>query len=159
MKALAATGLIAASMLAIPATSEAGINIGIRVDRGSRYYDTGRIAYDRGYEDGYHEGEKDGRHGDRYGFWDEGRYRDGDHGYNRRYGPRREYTNAYRRGFEAGYRRAYASYSRYNRYDSRDRYGNDGRDRYPDDGRDPYDDRYPYDSRDRGRSDRDGYRR
>jgi len=149
MKALAATGLIAASMLAIPATSEAGINIGIRVDRGSRYYDSGRVAYDRGYEDGYHEGEKDGRHGDRYGFWDEGRYRDGDHGYNRRYGPRREYTNAYRRGFEAGYRRAYSSYARY-RYDGRDRY---------DDRRDSYDDRYPYDSRGRDRYDRDDYRR
>lgn len=141
MKSLAATGLIAVSMLAVPDQSQAGINIGIRIDRRSRYYDSGRVAYNRGYEDGYREGEKDGRHGDRFGFWDEGRYRGGDHGYRRNYGPRWEYTNAYRRGFEAGYRRAYESYDRY-RYYGRDRYRDsyDGRDR---DGR--YDDRYERD--------------
>lgn len=153
MKSLAATGLIAASMLAVPAPSQAGVNIGIRIDRGSRYYDAGRIAYNRGYEDGYHEGEKDGRHGDRFGFWDEGRYRGGDHGYRRSYGPRWEYANAYRRGFEAGYRRAFESYNRY-RYYGRGRY------RYPYDGRDWFDGRdrdggYPYDDR----YERDRYRR
>jgi hypothetical protein len=150
MRSLAATGFIAASVLAMPAASQAGVNIGIHVG-GSRYNDVSRIAYDRGYEDGYHEGEKDGRHGDRFGFWDEGRYRDGDHGYKRNYGPRWEYTNAYRRGFESGYRRAYDVYMRY-RYDDRDRYG------YPYSGRDPY---RPYDGRERSRDpyDRDGYRR
>jgi len=153
MKSLATAGLIAASMLAIPAPSQAGINIGIHIDsRGSRYYDSGRVAYNRGYEDGYHEGQKDGNHGDRFGFWDEGRYRDGDHGYRRSYGPRGEYTNAYRRGFEAGYRRAYGNYDR-DRYYGRERYRSpyDGRERDDDRGRDRgrYDDRY----------DRDRYRR
>ena len=131
MKSLAATGLLAASMLAIPAPAKAGVHIGlgIRIDHDRHYYDVHRIAYDRGYEDGHREGEKDGRRGERFSFWDEGRYRDGDHGYRNSYGPRWEYTNAYRRGFEAGYRRAYDSYSRY-QYDRdyRDRY--DGRDRY-----------------------------
>jgi hypothetical protein len=149
MKSLAATGLLTVSMLAITAPAHAGVNIGIRVDRGSRYYDAGRVAFDRGYEDGYREGQKDGRKGDRYGFWDEGRYRDGDHGYNRRYGSRWEYSSVYRRGFEEGYRRAYSSYNR--GYYGNDRYRSDSR-------RDGY-----YDDRDRGRYDdryyRDRYRR
>lgn len=152
MKSLAATGLIAASMLAVPGPSQAGINIGIRIDnRGSRYYDSGRIAYNRGYEDGCREGEKDGRHGDRFGFWDEGRYRGGDHGYRRSYGPRWEYTNAYRRGFEAGYRRSFESYNRYRDY-GRDRY------RYPEGGRDWYDGR-DRDGRYDDRYERHRYRR
>jgi hypothetical protein len=154
MKSLAATGLLSVSMLAVTAPADAGVNIGIRVDRGSRYYDGGRVAYNRGFEDGYREGQKDGRKGDRYGFWDEGRYRDGDHGYNRRYGSRWEYTSVYRRGFEEGYRRAYGAFSRY-RYYGDDRYRDD---RYRDYRRDPY-----YDDRDRDRYDdryyRDRYRR
>jgi hypothetical protein len=119
MKSLAATGLLAASMLAMPASSQADVRIGvgIRLDGHSN-----RIAYDQGYEDGYHEGRKDGHRRDRYGYWDEGRYRDGDHGYKGRYGPRWEYRNVYRRGFEEGYRRGYRSF--HVRYDDRydDRY-------------------------------------
>ncbi len=132
MKSLAATGLLAASMLAMPAASQADVRIGIQLGERNRYYSGTRIAYDRGYEDGYHEGAKDGRRGDRYGFWDEGRYRDGDHGYRGSYGPRWEYRNSYRRGFEAGYRGGYQSFrarwnerdDRYDRYD-RDRYDRD----------------------------------
>jgi len=152
MKSLATTGLISVSMLAMTAPAWAGVNIGIRLDGGSRYYEAGRVAYDRGFEDGYHEGQKDGRHGDRFGFWDEGRYRDGDHGYNRRYGSRYEYTSVYRRGFEQGYRRAFSVFNTYNR----SRYYGDDRYRAPSDGY--------YDDRDRGRYDdsyyyRDRYRR
>jgi hypothetical protein len=133
MKSLATTGLLAASMLAIPAPAKADVHIGlgIRIDHGRDRYDGRRIAYDRGYEDGHREGEKDGRRGERFSFWDEGRYRDGDHGYRGGFGPRWEYTSAYRRGFEAGYRRAYDSYF-HGRYDRREGY----RDRY--DGRDGY---------------------
>lgn len=127
MKPLAAAGLLLA--LAAPAHAA------------DYYADARRYAYDRGYEDGLHEGEKDGKHGDRFQFSDEGRYRDGDHGYNRRYGPRHQYTSLYRRGFEEGYRRAYERFTPYRsygrgRYDDRyygDRYD---RDRYY------YDDRY-----------------
>jgi hypothetical protein len=127
MKSLAATGLLAVSMLAIPATSQADVRVGIHIDaRGGYHRDGQRIGYNLGYEDGYREGTKDGRRGDRYGFWDEGRYRDGDHGYRGSYGPRWEYRNAYRNGFEAGYRRAYAGFRR--GYDDR-RYDR-GDDRY-----------------------------
>lgn len=117
MKSFTATGLVAASMLAIPAPSAADVRIGvgIHIDNGYRreryYQDTYGVGYDRGYEDGYREGGKDGRRHERYSFWDEGRYRDGDSGYKGRYGPRWEYRNGYRRGFEAGYRQGYEAYS------------------------------------------------
>ena len=39
MKSLATTGLISVSMLAMTAPAWAGVNIGIRLDGGSRYYD------------------------------------------------------------------------------------------------------------------------
>lgn len=94
-----------------------------------RYYRNGRggafdNGYSRGYDDGAKEGSKDGRRGVRFELWREGRYRDGDHGYNNRYGSRSNYTSGYRRGYEEGYRRAY--YSR-----SRDRYTYERDYRYP----------------------------
>lgn len=135
MKSLAATGIVAASMLAIPAPSSADVRVGIgvHIGNGPRYgrYDDGtfRIGYNRGYDDGYKEGGKDGRRGERFSFWDEGRYRNGDRGYRRNYGPRWQYSDGYRNGFEAGYRRGYAAFSR--RYDRRyDRGYDRGYDRY-----------------------------
>ena len=142
MKALA-TGAISASVLAMTLPAQAGVNVGIHLQGGSRYYYEGnRAAYNRGFEDGYHEGEKDGKRGDRFGFWDEGRYRDGDHGYNRRYGSRREYSDVYRRGFEEGYRRAFGAHAQYRYYGGERHRGYNGRDGYYYDDRDRYDDRY-----------------
>jgi hypothetical protein len=131
MKAFATTGLLALSLLALPAPSRADVRVGvgIRIDNGyyydGRYPDTIRIAYHNGYDDGYHEGAKDARHHERFSYWDEGRYRDGDHGYHGRYGPRWEYVSGYRRGFESGYRRAYQANFR---YDDHDRYYDHDRD-------------------------------
>jgi hypothetical protein len=110
-----------------------------------RYYDRdpGRIAYDEGYRDGIDKGERDGRKGERYSLRRHGDYRDADDGYRRQFGPKHAYQRVYRRAFEAGYRRAYASHG-YGRYGyGRDRYGRDrdrDRGRYGDRGR--YDDRY-----------------
>ncbi len=74
-------------------------------------------------------------------FWRDGDYRKGTSGYKGWMGPRWEYANGYRRGFEAAYRRAYASARRgYRGYYGDERYGYDGRGGYDDRGR--YDDRY-----------------
>jgi hypothetical protein len=71
------------------------------------YSDT---AYQRGRSDGYNRGYDDGRHGRRFNAIGEHWYREGDRGYQRRYGPRSEYKSAYRdafrRGYEEGYRDA-----------------------------------------------------
>ena len=113
-----ATGLLAAAgLLAVPEPAQAGVRIGVgvQVDHGTGYGrapDAFRAGYDRGYDDGYKEGAKEGRHDDRYSFWDEKRYRKADAGYKGWMGPKYRYQNAYRRGFEEGYRRAYARYDR-----------------------------------------------
>ena len=106
--------------------AQAGVFVGIHIgNRPGVYersrYDVGRIAFDHGYRDGLREGRKDDRHHDRFYYRDERRYREGDAGYRREYGPRYEYTRAYRRGFEEGYRQGYGD-----RYD-RGRQGRYGR--------------------------------
>jgi hypothetical protein len=72
----------------------------------------GRIGFEKGYEDGLERGRDDGEDGDRYDVTRHGRYRDGDHGYRRSYGPRLEYVRSYRGGFEQGYRDGFAPYAR-----------------------------------------------
>jgi hypothetical protein len=128
--------LVASVALAAPLPAQAGVGITVvyNDDRG-RYEDyryrnqASRIAFDHGYRDGLREGEKDDRHDDRFEYRDEGRYRDGDSGYKREYGPRSAYISAYRRGFIDGYRRGYANVPSHDRYD--DRGGRDDRyDRY-----------------------------
>ena len=71
----------------------------------------GRItsaARDAGYRDGLEAGERAARKGDRFDPVREGRYREGDHDYDRRFGSRdeykRDYRDAFRQGYEAGYR-------------------------------------------------------
>lgn len=113
-----------------------------RRDRDRGYYgrsfeSTYRLGYDRGYHEGLHHGEKDGERNRRFDFRDDRRYRNGDSGYRRDYGPRHIYVDGFRDGYERGYRRAYRAHGRYG-YD-RDGYG--------------YDDRY-----DRDRHDRDRHR-
>jgi hypothetical protein len=152
MKALGwAVGALALAGLAAPAEAIDWRDI---FGRDDRYYgrDPGRIAYDEGYRDGINKGERDGRKGDRYSLRRHGDYRDADDGYRRQFGPKHYYQRTYRRGFEAGYRRAYASYARRYGYGyGRDGYGY-GRD--GDYGR--YRDR-DYGRYDRGRYDRDRY--
>ena len=60
-----------------------------------------------GYRDGFEVGRNDARDHDRYDPIRSKRYRDGDHDYNGRYGPRDDYKRAYRSAFEQGYRDGY----------------------------------------------------
>lgn len=155
--------LAGASVFVLPASSHADTRIGIGVVLGSdhrdhgrydrRYRDTFRIGFDRGYQEGVRHGAKDGRRHDDYNFWHDRRYRKGDSGYRRDFGPKHEYVAGYRRGYEQAYRGAYTSvrhrhagrdeycYERHDdRYD-RDRYDR-GRGRYDRDDRDDRYDRY-----------------
>jgi hypothetical protein len=116
-----ALGTLTTLALAAPATAQ-----DYRRDRyDDRYrYDDGRYdrdsragyarsvtfsaGYNRGFEDGAREGEKDA-HGRRaFGFWNDGRYRDADHGYRSSFGPKVEFQRGFQRGYAEGYRRAYA---------------------------------------------------
>lgn len=94
-----------------------------RYSRDDRYYENGRYrsgryvnrgpafeeGYARGFDEGAKEGSKDGRRGTRFELWQEGRYRDGDHGYKDRYGSRANYVSGFRSGYEEGYRRGFSS--------------------------------------------------
>lgn len=64
-------------------------------------------AWQNGFSDGYKEGEKDGRRNARFDPLGESRYRKGDHGYRREYGSREQYKNIYRDAFRAGYEQGY----------------------------------------------------
>jgi hypothetical protein len=66
-----------------------------------------RIAQDNGYREGLKHGENAARKGRPLDLAREKDYRNGDEGYNRRYGSREEYREAYRSGFAQGYREAY----------------------------------------------------
>jgi hypothetical protein len=108
------------------------VGVGVRIGGGHRDYDsrgTWRYGYDRGINEGYREGERDARRHERFGYYDERRYRDSDRGYKGWMGPRFEYERGYRRGFEEGYAHAYRRFARYDRYDHYDRYDRDRYDR------------------------------
>src|ERR1700748_1535254 len=62
------------------------------------------VAAQNGYPDGLHAGREDARHRKRSDPVRAKRYRDGDHDYARRYGPRDDYKREYRSAFERGYR-------------------------------------------------------
>jgi hypothetical protein len=148
---LAASVLTGAMLLAVPGESQAATRLGIgifighdsRYDRGYGYSrDTFRVGYSRGYEDGADRGRHDGRNNDRFDFWREGKYRCGDAGYRRSYGPKERYVAGYRDGYEQGYRRAYAASQRHDRGHYGRGYDND---RYRGDDRYRSDDRYDHD--------------
>ena len=67
----------------------------------------GSVAARNGYRDGIEAGRDDARHRDRFDPVRARRYRDGDHDYDRRYGPRDDYKRDYRSAFEQGYREGY----------------------------------------------------
>jgi hypothetical protein len=72
-------------------------------------YNVGRVAYDNGYRDGLEEGHRDVHRDRPYGLWRCDRFRDGDHGYNGRFGSRDAYRTDYRSGFRAGYDAGYGN--------------------------------------------------
>ncbi|HUF46245.1 MAG TPA: hypothetical protein VMM93_00450 [Vicinamibacterales bacterium] len=71
------------------------------------------LARDNGYRDGYLKGREDARDRDSYDPARHRWYRNGDRGYERHYGPRPFYENAYRDGFRVGYDRAYREFAGY----------------------------------------------
>jgi hypothetical protein len=82
------------------------------------------VAYRTGFEDGYEEGLKAGRDNKRFDPVGEGRYKDGDRGYNRNYGTRDQYRLHYREAFREGYELGFNDGRRYGyrndpRYDDR----------------------------------------
>ncbi len=128
-------GLAAVLVLGLGAPASAQVWGGRdRDDRAYRQDDYSRQAYDNGYRRGMDRGERDGRSHRTMNYRDDRDYRNGDWGYNDRYGPRDYYRDSFRRGFEAGYR---AGYSRYygGGYDGRAVPGYGYPDRYPNDGR------------------------
>lgn len=69
-------------------------------------------AFSRGYRDGFDEGRSDAGHRRRFEPERAGRFRSGDHDYDRRYGPREIYQRVYRDGFREGYERGYREFRR-----------------------------------------------
>src|SRR5262245_55282176 len=77
---------------------------------GNNRYD---LAISNGYSHGHDEGLNDGRHRQRNDPIAESRYRNGDHGYDRAYGPKETYKLRYRDAFREGYERGYQDGLRY----------------------------------------------
>jgi hypothetical protein len=73
------------------------------------------LAYQTGLNDGYEAGLDDGRDNRRFDPVSEGRFRSGDHGYRREYGPKEYYKLNYRDAFKLGYERGYNDGRRYDR--------------------------------------------
>ena len=84
--------------------------------RGGMRYD---LAVEHGFDDGYAAGLRDGQRGDRFDPVGERRYRAGDRGYERRYGPRALYKDRYRDTFRRAYDQGYRDGCRYDRGASR----------------------------------------
>lgn len=77
-------------------------------------YQYNELAFRNGFTDGYEAGLKDGRDRRRFEATSEGRYRDGDRGYNRDYyGSRDIYRLRYREAFIEGYEYGYEDGRRY----------------------------------------------
>jgi hypothetical protein len=72
-----------------------------------------RVAFENGYNDGLEKGRDDGRRDRRFDPARQGRYRSGDHGYDRRYGSKDRYKDVYRDGFQAGYNDGYRNVTGY----------------------------------------------
>jgi hypothetical protein len=155
MTGLAAGTLLAAAAFAFPAPSQAQVLGDVfaggdsRAPRDDRYgyADAYRTGYDRGFEDGLKHGVKDRSRGDERDLMHDAKYRKGDAGYKKSYGPRQDYIAGYRDGYEQAVRRGYRT------ADDRRMGGRDGWRRDPSDRDDPYgygrDGRYGRDRDDR----------
>jgi hypothetical protein len=89
-----------------------------RTSRTNGRYESG-YAFDQGFRDGVTKAQEDMRDGDRYDPARHGWYKDGDRGYNSRYGTKDEYRASYRSGFVQGYDDTYQT-SRTTTTDRRD---------------------------------------
>ena len=69
-------------------------------------------AFANGVRDGYEKGREDARDRDPFDPRRHGWYRGGDRGYRNEYGPRRQYEDLYRQGFQEGYERGYREWRR-----------------------------------------------
>jgi hypothetical protein len=147
MKALVFALAVPVLGLVTSSPANAEIHVGVGIALGQPLYRQGygygptrtnaaRYGYDRGYREGADDGYRDGERGHRFELYREGDYRDSDQGYKGWMGPRWEYSNGYRRGFEEGYRRAF---ERGRRHDGRNHDRDDRDGRYDDRG---YDHRY-----------------
>ena len=72
----------------------------------------GSVAAQNGYRDGIDAGRNDVRDRERFDPGRAKRYREGDHDYDNRYGPRDDYKREYRAAFEQGYREGYGAVRR-----------------------------------------------
>ena len=68
-----------------------------------------------GFNDGFEQGIDDARDGDRFDPIRAKDYREGDNGYDKRYGTKAQWQIAYRDGFRAGYERGYREAQAYRR--------------------------------------------
>ena len=101
-----------------------GRNDDYRRDRGYRrndpwgrnggYYGN-QIALSRGYQDGLYTGQNDARRGQSYNPQRSHFYRDATDGYDRRFGNRGQYKQAFRNAFLRGYEEGFRRYGGYNR--------------------------------------------
>jgi hypothetical protein len=97
---------------------ESGYRMGYSRTPAMRRYD-GRGALLRdpasatGFNDGYEAGLKDAQKNRQFDPVSEGRYRDGDHGYDRNDGPKEIYKLRYRDAFKSGYGQGYQDGRRY----------------------------------------------
>jgi hypothetical protein len=73
-------------------------------------YSARSAPFQNGFRDGLEKGREDARDRDSFDPVRHSRYRNGDHGYERRYGAKDQYRLVYRDGFEAGYREGYGQY-------------------------------------------------
>jgi hypothetical protein len=132
MKVLALALAVVPMVATFPADARADVRVGIGVafrgsdERGygyrdTRYRDTARYGYDRGFREGTRDGYKDGHKGRRFDVDRDGDYRDADNGYKGWMGPRWEFARGFRRGYEGGYRQGYQD-------GWRERHGRDFRD-------------------------------
>src|SRR3970282_2003036 len=76
-------------------------------DTGSGFDNTYRIGYEKGLEGGQKSGGKARSKGDEYSLIHDSKYRKGDAGYKKSYGPKQDYIAGYRDGYEQAYRSGY----------------------------------------------------
>jgi flagellar biosynthesis/type III secretory pathway protein FliH len=110
-------------VLAAPRKAAAQVSLGFGIviggnqgpsDRGWYGRDSlHQLAFNNGYADGYDKGRDDGSDRRVYDPLRHKRFRQADHKYERRFGPKAAYQNAYRNGFRAGYDAGYLEKSRF----------------------------------------------
>jgi hypothetical protein len=114
--------LLAVAMVALAVSGSACVSAGYGYgdDRrpGYGYPDIGRVAYDNGYRQGLSNGEREARSGRRPDYRNDRDYRDADWGWDRRMGPRGQYRQVFRDGYQAGYMDAFRRYADTGRYGS-----------------------------------------